>query len=296
MKKVMRKFSRRLWRDRRRHAICAALLFAAGTTVFHGNPELFGVPFWLVAGCAFVLGSLPCLVRLCLASPNGRHACEVSAVTLFLQALVSGLFSAPPTEVYAVGFEFSFLAFFIVLMIVNELYLNPRFDSFARRGHQIRYRLTSHLPTKVLWDGLVGTPPHKDRLANANITRFEYLGPDTQDRRLVEYMEPGALLEEHQFVDEIDAPHHIRFRWQAVDGNPDGNFSSGFKDVRITDHVGAYRTVDVVQAAQAHPWRAVVMNWIDDSFGRHNDEAVAELEARNPEDPFDPDALQSRPA
>lgn len=286
--RLFRTIRRRLWRDRRRYGVCAVLLFAAGYISFlDQGGALFGIPIGVLAGLAFVLGILPLGVLLCLMIPGWRFTCEVATFGLFLLAVVGQIwwmFSllAVPYAGNAVLF-----AQLCLLTIIGQLYCTDLLDRWTRKGHPIRYRLRSRLPAEVLWDGLVGTPPHIERLANENVTRFEYLTPGRPDRLMVERYQGMALVEEHQIVEAISAPNHMRFRWTAVDAEPDLPFGTGTKDLRITDN-GSYRTVQVTQRARAHPWRAVVLNWIDDSFGRHYDKALAVLERRDASGPDGP--------
>ncbi|MDQ2089703.1 hypothetical protein [Marimonas arenosa] len=257
------------------------LLFAAGYLSFIGAPQKFhGVSFPIVVGLAFVIGILPLAPLLCLIIPSWRFSCETSALGVFLITLI-GAFN-PMLGLTSVVFADGpgFWIFLFGITIIGQLCCSPMVDRSARKRHWTGYSVTTRLEPSALWDGLIGEPTRGDRYVDRDMMiAFEHLEAGRPDRRLIYRINPGGRLEEHHFIDEINEPHQIRFRWKAVDGTEDQPFAEGEKHIAITD-CGRKRVVRVTQQPRAHPWRAVVINWIDDSFGRPGDDRVAGLERR----------------
>ncbi len=270
---------RKLWRERRRLPVVALLMFAAGFLGnMHFDMTIMGLDRALVLGLAYALVFTPLALLLALILPSWRFSAEIVSVAFLIFGIAGALDPAYNLSALSQGKTIwmvllSFVAF-------SHLYTSTLLDGITIASPKTRRRGWSRLPAQVLWDGLVGTPPHKDRLANAeNTVSLDYLEPGQPHRRWVERFDKMTLLEEHQFVQEIDAPQFIRFRWRNVTAEEGIGFASGEKQVRITD-LGRWRRIDMTCAPSRLPLRLWVQTWLDDGMGRILDQDLNKLESR----------------
>lgn len=271
---------RAIWRERRRAGVGAALMFGAGLLAFAPvGGAVAGLPLPLVGGLAFVGALLPPLVILGLLIPAWRFVTEVAAAGLLVLCAIGLAVPQLGLAALAAGSALPVIAAVVVLLALAYLYGGAALDGWRRHTHAVRATVTSRLDHLPLWDGIVGTPPLQDRLADTEVVVFDHLDSQSADRVLVSRSPDGAMYEEHHFVDEIAAPNHIRYRWQAADADPGFPMSEGARDVLITAKGDLHR-IDIVEAVREMPWRLVVTSWIDDSFGRRYDGFVAALERR----------------
>lgn len=278
---MLRALTHRLWRDRRRYLLCALLLFLTGSITFAGNPgTILGLPLPLVAGLAFVIGILPFAPVLSLLLPSWRFSCEMTAAGLFVLALIGWLNPAfHLLEMKGGGVYW----FGVALMLAAPLYVGRITDRWlVRRGYAYVARASSHLPAEVLWDGLVGTVPHADRLACGPKTEallLEPLAEGSTDRRLVMRWDGFSTVEEHQFITCWQPPQWAECRWSNASAGPREPATEGTSAIWITDH-GTWREVEKRISFNSFPWRGVVLHWIDDQGGRTLDDQIAQLELR----------------
>ena len=270
---------RRIWRERRRLPLVAVLMFASGYLAnMHLGMTIMGLDVAMVTGFAYALVFTPLALLLALVLPSWRFTVESVAV-VFLFFGIAGAID-PAYSLSALWHGKTIWLVLLSFVAVSHLYTMPLLDRITIAAPRSRRAGWSRLPAQVLWDGLVGTPPHRDRLANAErIMEFGYLEPGKPHLRIVERVDKLTLLEEHQFVDEIDAPHAIRFRWHAVSADDDLWHAKGEKQLRITD-MGGYRRIEITGAPRRIPLRLLVLNWIDDNLGRSLDDELNQLERR----------------
>lgn len=282
---------RRIWRERRRLVFVALCMFAAG---YLGNlhpPDMsvLGYSRPLAFGLTYVLVFVPATLLLALIVPSCRFSAETAALAFLLFGIAGAQDAAYNLAALSEGKGIWVLLIGFVAM--SYLYTGPLLDRWTVGSPRTRRTARSRLPAQVLWDGLVGTPPHLDRLATSDHTvAFDYLEPGKPHLRFVERQDRTSLLEEHQFVDEIDPPWFIRFRWHAVSADPELGYATGERQVRITD-LGRKRRVDMVCAPRRLAIRLWAQTWLDDGMGRVLDDRVAELERRAsdpapPQSPF----------
>ena len=296
--RFLRAFGRRLWRERRRMALCALLLFASGYLQFiHHGASQWGPSMAVVAGSAYVAVMLPTLLALCLIVRPWRFTCEIVTATLLIVS-VWGVFDN------RVGIDFALRgkspSVWIVLgswLVLTQLWCSTLVDRIRLRRGRSSYTQRSPLDARTLWEGLVGSP---DETAPPSVTgevvTFERLEPGRPHRRVVERLPGGALVEEHEFVEVEDAPRHIRFRWHAVNAAPGDPCTSGLKEVTIRE-TRRGSVVRVRQWADRMPLRVAIQAWLDDGLARLADRKLALVERRAPPTapPSAPDSL-ARPA
>ena len=281
--RALRALKRRLWRERRRMAVCGVMLFASGYLQFiHHGVSPWGPSMATVAGTAFVAGLLPVMLAICLVVPPWRFTCEIVAATLLIVS-VWGLFDA------RVGIDFALRgkspSVWIVLgswLVLTQVWGTSRLDRLRLRRGRSSFRLRSPLGADALWTGLVGTPGRATpRSPTGEIVTFDRLEPGAPHRRIVERLPGGALFEEHQIVESQDPPHHIRFRWRAVHAAPGDPCSTGIKEITIRE-TGRGSVVEVQHRADDLPIRVALVTWLDDGLARLGDRAVALIERGDP--------------
>lgn len=281
MSAVFRRLMRRLWRERRRVVICALLFGAAGAMAFWGHPDYRGrYPMPLVAGLAFAAILTGFTLAVSLVLPAFRHASEVVALGICIMAWLS----MGSVKYSLIGFTTGSkgIWFLAIVMLAGQVYWSNWVDRFLPTIRcRFRHVLRSKLPADVLWDGLFGTPGHPERLADAeNILTFEPLAEDSPHRRIIERGTDGvSTLEENHYIEEIDPPRFVRFRWNAVNAAKGQPMAAGAKEMRFID-AGSRRKVRIVLRPDVISLRATIFAWIDDSFGRIEDARIAELERR----------------
>ncbi|MGY6534292.1 MAG: hypothetical protein ACXIVG_03000 [Pararhodobacter sp.] len=270
---------RKLWRERRRLAFVALCMGTAGYLGnMHFDMTIMGLDRALVMGLIYALVFTPSALLMALLIPGWRFSGEVVSVA-FLIFGIAGAYD-PAYNLSALLQGKTIWTALLSFVAVSHLYSSTLLDGITIASPRTRRRGWSRLPAQVLWDGVVGTPPHKVRLANAeNTVSLDYLEPGQPHRRWVERFDRITLLEEHQFVQAIDAPHFIRFRWQNVTAEEGVGFATGEKQVRITD-LGRYRRIDMACAPSRLPLRVWVQTWLDDGMGRMLDRDLNTLERR----------------
>ena len=273
----MRKFFKRLYRERRRALIVALLTFAAGAAAqWHVAVSLFGLPGWLVGGLAFMLILTPVLMALAVVFPRVRHVAEPISATLVMLA-VMGVFGPGPLAFGLPRPPLPNLWAFILMWIVVELYAGVWLDRITpARTLTFRSRSTSRLPPDRLWPALATTP------------ETAHLDPD-EDRIGIAWVEPGQtlrLISRQGDIAKVEELHHIdaaepgamySFRFEPVDGRPDAPGTTGQRRYHLRP-TGAGTEVLSERIIDRASFRGRLFVWIDDSFGRADDTRIARIE------------------
>ncbi|WP_377506139.1 hypothetical protein [Octadecabacter sp. R77987] len=272
---MLRLLARRLYRDRRRYAVMIVFLFLAGATTFWGvRTSLFSVPMPLVAGLAFVVGIGIFAPILSLLIPPWRFTIEIAAVGLFALALIGQFI--PSLSLHEITTRVAIWAF-VAMNLLSLLYTTQFLDRwFMRKDHTLTGRAKTRLPQQRVWDGVIGTPPHIDKLAKNDLVTFENVDGDPMQRRLVQRINGTSLLEEIQTLDQLDEPRRIGFQWH-VPQSDDPEKHRGYARTEITD-TGRKRVITRTMTPAQYPLRAALMNWIDDTYGRMLDDDLNDLE------------------
>ncbi len=277
-----RKIRRRLWRERRRMLVCAALMVLTQYVLCLAlAPELLwsAVPALRALIAALAIGLLIVVVALVL--PAMRFVAEVFCVLALGATCVTFIDPSFRFSIWYLTAQPRALVWVLVALALLALaYEGQLFRFPLMRAPKGRFAGVSRLTAPVLWDGLAGTPPHLDRLADRDIiVAFEALEPGAPHRRFVSRFGDRGIIEEYQFVEICDPPHHLRFRWQALNAAPNTGHDTGIYDLRIID-TGRKRRVTGASSARAFPANFVLRGWLDDHFGRELDRKLELLERR----------------
>ena len=293
----LRKMRRKLWRERRRAVFGGAVMFLSQIMLAYAvNPSLLMTIVPYLNGMVAVLVVMVLALLAALLLPALRNGVEVLAILSLLSAVVA--FHDPTLRLVGLSAmrdqPWQLPAALAVFVLADLVYSGRVFTFPAIRGPKARYAGTSRLPQTVLWDGLVGAPPYKDKLADRDKTiAFEELHPGQPHRRVVVRDTEISTLEQHQMVRLLDPPNRIRFDWTILTTDPFSGFDSGTYDLRIMDQ-GRHRRVEVIDQVRSYPANLVFRAWIDDSMGRTLDERLETLERRA--DGPEPGALSAAPA
>ena len=292
MKTLPTALRRRLWRERRRMAFCAAMLFASVYLhlIQHGAGP-FGLPVPVVAGAVYVAVAVPALLVVCLVVPAWRFSCEIVAATLLVLA-IWGAFDS------RVGLDFAMRAkppsIWILLvswMVLTQLYCTGLLDRIRWRRPRFRYRLRSRLSAQELWDGMVGTPGRSvPQVLGGDLLVFEPLEDGAPGRRLVVRMPQGATVEEHHVVEVETPPRHIRYRWRLIHAAPGQPYATGLAEVAVRE-TGRGRVIEMLRQPDTIPLRLALQVWLDDGLGRLGDQSLAALERPGRPDPGASEAI-----
>lgn len=276
---MLRTLTRRLYRDRRRYAIVAILLFLSGFITFFGvRSATFGALMPVIGGLSFMIGIGVFAPLLSVLIPPLRSSCEVVAFTLFGQSILGRIVP-----------EWSLLDrdtnqtiwIIIAASTVGHLYGSPWLDRFFTLA-RVTQRTTARtrLDARTLFDGVIGTPGRIAAMSNAaDILSFEPLPDAPGTLRMVEKIHPFGTLEEHHHIKAEDAPYMRDFDWNVVEASANAPFTSGHVRFEIEDR-GKHRRLTRIGTINGFPSRAALFGWIDDFHGRHLDGEIAKLEKR----------------
>ncbi len=109
---------------------------------------------------------------------------------------------------------------------------------------RLKARNWSKLSARRVWDAVYPEPGREELAADENLVSVEYLEEGQPHLRVVDWMEPGALLEEHQLVEELQRGSFVRFNYRAVHGRGLPG-TVGTKSLMLSD-LGKWRRVDQV--------------------------------------------------
>ncbi len=280
---LQRKLRRKIWRERRRAAVCGAMLLLSQIVL-----ALAVDPARLLTPTPYLQGAVTMLLLLTFASASalvlrgGMFWIEVLAVLHLLGAVYA--FHDPAFRLIDLsamsGQPWRLPATLAAFILADLIYAGRVLPLPTIRNPGVRYAATSPLSQQALWDGLVGTPPHKHTLADRDdIITFEALNPGQPHRRMLLRDTEISTEERHQMVTLYDPPHRIGFDWSVVTDAPSSGFDAGSYDLHITD-AGHHRRVEVTDRVARYPAHALVRLWINDTLGRELDAKLETLEQR----------------
>ncbi|WP_294623874.1 hypothetical protein [uncultured Roseovarius sp.] len=279
---MIRTLKSRLYRDRRRYALCLILLFAAGALTFHSySARPYGLPFPLIAGLAFMIGVgvfMP-LISLCL--PFARFSMESNAIALILFAALGTVYDRANLLYGLLGpsaLWFVFVFFCIGFAINRLLYATWSDKLFYTNRHPLKGRARSHLSQQRLWDGFTLAQGrehlyHSD-LKNKVISETDH----PRITHILAEMQPGVTFTEKHEYWCFEPPHEVGFKWSVVGTDPSPG-TAGTATLRFIDK-GRHRVIERTLQCVNQPWRTVWTTWIDDGLGRLTDQELARLEKR----------------
>lgn len=274
----MHRLWKRLYRERRRLGIIAGLSFITGIIAFSGKSgEIFGIPFTLFAGFAFMAGLTPAMALTMLCFPKIRNTTEsvsLSVMIIFLaDAMVNG--SEGPAvsgSTSLIGMMFMYLVFII--------YGTPALDRYLpRQKMRFHSSASSALLPERLWPYVASTP---DTAAHIH----------PEETILSEWIEEGSVFREVSRTDDIRKieevreiqifapPRNYRFRFVA-DAKDNADGASGTMEIALSLRDNGCR-LTTIREYDRLTFRQGIYLWIDDTFGRDDDMTVTRAESARP--------------
>lgn len=269
---------RRLHRERRRAVTTYLLLLIAGAVTFGPTDGQFlGQPQAILGPVFFSAALGTIFLAWGLVFPAWRHGSEAGALGIVIVAVLARVFADASMFDHAFRMQ-TVLATVAVIWLVDMAYTYHWLDALLpKRRVSVTARARSVLPPDRLWPALARTP------------ETMHLDPDPVDQR-IEWIEPGRRMricaevpgvghiEEDQIVEQAEPGRLWSISYRVVSG-PDGVAgSSGALNFRLRP--GATGTE--VLTRRTHDdlsLRAQLYVWIDDAFGRVDDEKLDRIAA-----------------
>lgn len=279
---MIRRIKSRLYRDRRRYALCLILLFVAGALTFHSfSARPYGIPFPLVAGLAFMFGIGVFMPLISLFLPFARFSMESNAIALALFSALGTVYE-PANLLFGVLGPSALWFVFVFLcagFAINRLLYGTWSDNLLyTNAHPFKARAKSRLSAERLWDGFILTQG-REHLYHSELKHEVKPQSETpMVNHILAEMQPGVTFTEAQEFCRFEPPHRAGFKWSVVGTEPAAG-TAGTATLKITDK-GSFRLIDRTLNSENQPWRAIWTNWIDDGFGRLTDQELARLEKR----------------
>ena len=284
------RFLKRLWRERRRFAIVAALLMVMLLIHFiPANAWMFAyIPAWRLYMNAVIASGLTALigagvaVLLAVMIPVLRHLAECTALIFALLAVI-GLALGDPGWMRSV-INGHWLTGPALLFGILTLYLSSAGENLlVLRNRTVRARAHSRQPAEVLFDALAMRLDRTERARvapGAELVALEPLhaGEDAPgaDRRMT-LRQSGALhYVQEQRITRFAPPRAIGYDFTVTSAAPDQPNSRGHRSLTITPHGRGHR-VELEIRWDRLTWRQALMFWIDDAEGRALDAQIAAI-------------------
>ena len=273
----MNLFLRRLYRERRRVGVAAVVTFLAGLLAGMSDDRIvFGIPFQLAYAVAFLVILTPVLMSIVLIFPAIRTG--VDSVT----------FSLPIISVYlwVLGTDSSFakVVFLIIAIMFGELILmiygGSWLDKFLpAKQHVFRSRSKSKLQPEELWPFLVVTPDTVETYGGENTVSMKWV------EQGVSYVETEQVddltrIEELQTIEQLEPDTQIRVRFQVQSAKEDTLGTSGMMERRFDRTTGGTQLVCTRMFDRTTPMVSFRL-WLDDTFGRADDQHILRAEQRS---------------
>ncbi|MCG7521232.1 hypothetical protein [Ruegeria sp. Ofav3-42] len=265
---------RRLYRERRRFIVIALMTFIAGLVAGMNDDRIvFGIPFQLAYGAAFLLLLTPVLMAIALFFPAVRMATESVA------------FSLPIICIYlAIGkTDSSFSEFFFIVVAIMfcqltfSVYGGGWLDRFLpSRKRTFQSKVRTRLTPEEVWPFLVVTPDTVDTYGDENTVSIEWRKPGVSFVE-VSQIDDLTRVEELQVIEQFEPNAQFRVRFEALSAKKGTNGSSGtlertFQKISFGTALQTTRSFDYMSPT------ASFRMWLDDGFARFDDKYVARAE------------------
>lgn len=279
---MIRTIKSRLYRDRRRYALCLILLFIAGALTFQGAAgRPYGLPFPVISGLAFMIGIGIFMPLISLFLPFARFSMESNAIALVLLTSL-GTVHQPANLLYGLtgpsALWYVFI-FFCLGFAINRLLYGTWSDKlFYTNRHPFKGHARSHLLQQRLWDGFT-LAQGREHLYHSDLKHE--VTPQSEDplaNHILAEMQPGVTFTEAQEFWHYAPPNEAKFKWSVVGTDPSPG-TAGTATLRFMDK-GRHRVIERTLQSVNQPWRTVWTTWIDDGLGRLTDQELARLEKR----------------
>lgn len=272
----MRWFLKRLYRDRRRLVVVLCHTFLGGVIAFPSmQPHLFGWPFFLVAGLAFMLGLTAFLALLSVLFPSIRYTAEVAAFQIPFLATIGafgmqkGGYDGIPTWALITGL--------VICFVGATLYTGPVLDRYLPLKKR---KFTSHtfsmLSPEQLWPYFANTPDTSNTYWDEDTLAMNWMEQGKTFVITARLNDIGKI-EEHRSLESMLPGDHFAFDFNVPDANPKTCGTRGKVELWVEPH-GTGSRVKKVRTYDCSTWRIMIYAWVDDHFGRLDDDTVKRAE------------------
>ena len=271
----MRWILKRLFRERRRIGVVAIFTFLGGYfAFFRSQAVLYGVPFPIVSGLAFMVGLTAFLAAIVILFPKIRHVAESVALSVPVLSLM-GMFSQPDQGGLSTSAGIYGLLLCYLFAVVYGSNLLDRY--LPQRPRSFRSLATSFLQPKALWPYLALTPESDTKYRSEKTLAIDWIEPGVRFR-VVDRSGELAKIEEIQTISEVKPHQHYAFDFEVPDATEKSPVSSGRKEIWLKPQ-GPKTTLESVRTFDRVTIRAQILLWLDDAMGRLDDEVILAAEA-----------------
>lgn len=270
----MCRLMKRLFRERRRLVIVAMATFLGGyVAYFNRSSFVFGLPFSIVAGLAFMIGLTVFLMTIVILFPKIRHVAESVALTIPILSLM-GVFGNASDG----GFSATTNVLGIMLSsLVVSVYGGAWMDRYLPcRPKKLRSSATSKLKPKELWPYLTVTPDTFTEYATENTISMEWIDMGIRFREIVRSGEL-AKVEEINTIEVNEPYQRYRFSFEVPDATEAAPVSCGSRE-QLLSPKGRGTKLETIREFDRVSIRSQLFTWIDDGWGRLDDEIIQHAE------------------
>ncbi|MEL7133632.1 MAG: hypothetical protein AAGK77_14615 [Pseudomonadota bacterium] len=275
----MRTFTKRLYRERRRLAVVAVATFLAGAIAFwrHGGAVL-GLPFWIVAGLAFMVCLTLALMGVVVLFPKVRHTAEAIALSIPCLSLMGAFSNELGAGVSSLTLIWSLLLGYLFFLVYASAWLDAY---IPQRPKHVKSVAISKLPPDAIWPYLTVTPDTFDTFGGASTLRMDWIEKGVSFIE-TERVDGLATVDEVHTIRATDAPNRYAFDFHVPDATEDAPVSAGTYEFRLIPFRGGTK-LETTRAFDRVTFRAQVIMWLDDGAGRLDDDKIlnAELAERD---------------
>lgn len=265
----------KLYRERRRFTLVAFLTFLGGWLAFRNSPaSLFGFPLELVAGLAFMVGLTVALMAVVLIFPQVRSHAESVALGIPVLSLMGSfdtdIGSTRSSLVLVFGLLFTYLA--------SVLYGSRWLDVLVPRRNGIyRSVAESRLSPEELWPYVFVTPDSAPEFRSDSTISLKWDDPGKSFTEVARFGD-AATVEELQTIVAMEPDSLFQFHFQSV--HDSDNFGHrGMVTHRLTKTETGSR-LESVREFDRDSWRSFLFFWVDDGWGRLDDNRIRSYEAK----------------
>jgi hypothetical protein len=271
----MRWLLSRLYRERRRFTLVAFLTFLGGWLAFRSSPlTIFGLPLEIAAGFAFMFGVTAALVVIVLVFPQVRSNAESVALGIPVLSLMGSF----DPEITSAGSSLVFVFGLLFMYLATVLYGSRWLDALAQRSNGIyQSAAKSGLSPEKLWPYICVTPDSPPEFRSESTISLKWVDPGKSFCDVARFGDT-ATVEELQTIVAIEPYALFQFHFQTVH-NSDNFGHRGMVTQRLTKtETGSL--LESVRVFDRDSWRAFLFSWIDDAWGRLDDQKIRSFETK----------------
>lgn len=276
----MQALSRRIYRERRRMALFAAMAALSGYIFFIGDTRsLFGLPISTVAS----LGFAACLTLLglavCLMMPAYRFVLEALGLMLLVYAVVSIYYPVLNVQTGVIPIV-NVVLFMAGTQLLHHLFYGPWSDKYLKQSVQIdRATTLTNLDQEDLWLSLFPDPHTQEYYYDDTLIEMRRADDTPGALHKVNGFGNGMFIEQIVHFDQIKRGWSFRTEYEVLgrERARSGKLPVYTLVFEPRDHDLA---VHIRWERYDFPTRRAMMHWIDDWAGRKLDEMVQKSEVK----------------